>query len=160
MPDHLHQMNISYSDKEDRLLLRTSTRRGHEYRIWLTRRFTQLLLQALGNEIRDHGSLFAPAVQETTTQQVQEEALAKPYEEEKVNHLPLGEQGILAHGIQLHKQMDGSLFLQIHSESGFNLGLNLKWDLLHMFHNLVVQGSECAGWDIGTISEEHSTRIH
>ena len=47
MSDQLHQMNISHNGKEDRLLLRVSTGAGDECRLWLTRRYTGLLMGIL-----------------------------------------------------------------------------------------------------------------
>ena len=47
MSDQLHQMNISHNGKEDRLLLRLSTGAGDECRLWLTRRYTGLLMGIL-----------------------------------------------------------------------------------------------------------------
>ena len=36
MTDKLHQMNVTYIPKEDRLLLKISTTQKDEFRIWLT----------------------------------------------------------------------------------------------------------------------------
>lgn len=168
-------MNISYSDKEDRLLLRTSTRAGAEYRIWLTRRFTCLLLHVLGSEMQGQGAVLTVTpsrqarTQAATTPETPEQTSAtpqqagvfsRPFEEEKTSNFPLGEAGILAHSIQSKKQGNGSVFLQIHSEAGFNLGLDLSEDLLYMFHSLILQGTESADWNIPTAPTQPSTQIH
>lgn len=175
-------MNISYSDKEDRLLLRTSTRAGAEYRIWLTRRFTCLLLHVLGSEMQEQGALLtvtpsrkarsragteantgagtASAASSASSAREQAGVFSRPFEEEKTSNFPLGEAGILAHSIQSRKQGNGSVFLQIHSEAGFNLGLDLSEDLLYMFHSLILQGTESADWNIPTAPTQPSTQIH
>ena len=48
-------MNVSYAAREDRLLLRVSTSEDEEFRIWLTRRYTGLLLGVLNKEMDDRG---------------------------------------------------------------------------------------------------------
>lgn len=55
MSDKLHQINVQYSNVEDRILLRASTENDDEYLFWLTRRFTRLLLGILGREIEQRG---------------------------------------------------------------------------------------------------------
>lgn len=160
MNDHLHQMNITYSGKEDRLLLRTSTHQGDEYRIWLTRRFTRLLLQVLATEMQKHGGHLSIGSQGETAKLLREGAFDKPYEEEKASNFPLGEDGILAYGVKSHNKPDGRLFLQIHSEAGLHLGLNLSEGLLYMFHNLIVQGIENAEWNIASDPGQNPSQIH
>jgi len=51
MSNKLHQINVQYSSKEDRILLRTSTEDNDEYLIWLTRRFTKILIDIFEKEI-------------------------------------------------------------------------------------------------------------
>ena len=55
MSNKLHQINIQYSNKEDRLLLRTSTENNDEFLIWLTRRYAKLLIETLDKEIEKRG---------------------------------------------------------------------------------------------------------
>ena len=43
MTSPLHQMTMSFSAEDDRLLLRLSTRDMTEYQLWLTRRFVKVL---------------------------------------------------------------------------------------------------------------------
>ena len=50
-------MNINYIPVEDRLMLRINTLAGDEFRVWLTRKFTELLLNLLNKEIDKHGGV-------------------------------------------------------------------------------------------------------
>ena len=43
----INQLQMSYSPEEDRVLLRLNTTSAEEFRFWLTRRYCQLMVQAL-----------------------------------------------------------------------------------------------------------------
>ena len=45
---NIHQVNVSYSGEQDRLLIRINSLKGEEFRAWLTRRLTLKLLPHLG----------------------------------------------------------------------------------------------------------------
>ena len=47
MSSKLHQLTMSYSPKEDRILLRIGTAQNTEYRLWLIRRFVRSIWGAL-----------------------------------------------------------------------------------------------------------------
>ena len=44
----INQLQMSYSPEEDRVLLRLNTTSAEEFRFWLTRRYCQLMVPALG----------------------------------------------------------------------------------------------------------------
>lgn len=50
----IHQLNLSYLPVDDRLLLRVNTRQGTEFSIWLTRKFTLGLWNALQSCAQSH----------------------------------------------------------------------------------------------------------
>ncbi|MHC8441305.1 MAG: hypothetical protein ACYYK0_03820 [Candidatus Eutrophobiaceae bacterium] len=158
MSEALHQMNITYSSKEDRLLLRTSTQKGTEYRVWLTRRFSCLLLHVLDKELEKRGGVIHIGSQEETKQMLREGALKKPYESQAPDSYPLGEDGMLAYGIKSRDNSDGGVSLEIHSEAGLNLGFNLDDNLLFMFQNLITQGMQNAEWEIPRKKAEASSQ--
>ena len=83
MTTQLHQMNVSYFPVEDRLLLKISSRNDDEYRLWLTRRYAQLLLKILDGEMDKSGGKHAVASNEKTRKMYKEGAFEKAYEEEK-----------------------------------------------------------------------------
>jgi len=148
MNDPLHQININYSSNEDRLLLRITTRQGDEFRAWLTRRFTAVLMDVLGKEIDRRGGLPAVASRPETRRMFREGVLEKPFEEEASRRFPLGETGFLASRIGTRDQPGNSLSLELRPETGQGVTLNLDQSLLFMLYNLLTQGVGRADWHL------------
>ncbi len=159
MTDQLHQMNIAHDPKEDRLLLRISSDGGDEYRVWLTRRYTSLLIGLINKEIDSRGGVPSVAGSEETTTMLKNGALEKKYDHEKVKHYPLGESGVLAFRINTRNTQDGNLMLELLPEQGKGITLNLNKSLLYMLHNILTQGITQANWALQTESAV-STKVH
>lgn len=158
MITRLHQMNISYMPAEDRLLLKVSSRSGEEYRLWLTRRYTGLLVNVLQQEFDRSGGKQVIAASADTTRMYREGAFEKTYEDQCVDY-PLGEEGILAFRINLSRLKNGNLKLEMGPQQGQGLSLNLNKSMLYMFNNLLNQGIDQAGWNLPT-GERISSRVH
>ena len=158
MTDKLHQMNITYVPREDRLLLRISTQLGDEFRIWLTRRFTGLLSGVLNKYMDKSGGAPTVASSEETKKLFKEGAMEKKYEDGDKN-FPLGEAGILAFKINAGNTEDGNLQLEIAPEEGKGITVNLNDSLMYMFSNLLTQGVEQAGWNISN-QNSASMKVH
>ena len=148
MTDQLHQLNINYVPVEDRLMLRMNTKAGDEYRVWLTRKFSGLLLELLNKEIDKHGGVPTLASTPETKNLFKQGAMEKPYEEEKTSNYPLGESGFLACKINYKTSEQGVLALEILPEKGKGINLNLNKTLLFMFYNLLTQGCTQSGWNL------------
>ncbi len=146
MTDQLHQINITYFDKEDRLLMRATTKNGDEYRIWFTRRYSGLLMDILNKGINERGGMTALGSTPQTTDMIKGGALEKPFENDVKNY-PLGEKGVLGFGIKTNISEDKILSLQLIPENGQGITLNLNDSLIYMFHNLLSQGIARAGWN-------------
>lgn len=149
----LHQINMQYSNKEDRILLRTSTENNDEYLFWLTRRYTKLLIDIFDKEIEKRGGTTTIGTKKETTTLLNEGAFEKPYVEETPKNHPLGEEGVLAFGIRTGTDENGNLVLIIQSESGQGITYNLNDTLIYMFYSLLTQSISRAEWDIGKLSE-------
>ena len=149
MPDQLHQFNINYVPVEDRILLRINTLQGDEFRFWLTRRYTGILVERLAAEMEKHGGAPALAAQPATTRLFKEGAMEKPYAQEKVVNHPLGTQAILASRLKLRATDQGGLVAEILPEQGPGITLHLNKTLLFMLYNLLSQGCEQSGWRLG-----------
>lgn len=158
MTDQLHQINVSYSSVEDRLLLRISTQAAAEYRIWLTRRFTELLMGLLNKEMDQRGGMPNVAANQETTKLIKEGALEKKYEDKNSTY-PLGERGILACRINAGTREDGNLSLEVLPEKGQGITLNLNQSLIYMLHSVLSQGMTQAGWQLSS-SDTVSTQVH
>ena len=150
MADQLHQINISHDGKEDRLLLRVSTGGGDEYRLWLTRRYTSLLMGVLNKEIDNRGGVPSVAGSEETTKMLKNGALEKKYDSETAKSFPLGEAGVLAFRINTRNTDEGNLALELLPEKGKGITLNLNKSLLYMMHNILTQGITQANWGLQT----------
>ena len=150
MSDPLHQINISHDSKEDRLLLRISTGTGDEFRLWLTRRFTSLLMGILNKEMDIRGGAPGVAGSEETRKMLKSGALEKKYDAEQVKNFPLGEDGVLAFRINTRNTDEGNLGLELLPEKGKGITLNLNKSLLYMVHNILTQGITQANWRLQT----------
>lgn len=158
MTDPLHQINVSYVAKEDRLLLRVSTRGGDEYRVWLTRRFTGLLLGVLRKQMEKYGGAPTLASSGETRRLFHQGVMNQSYDAGS-GHFPLGEQGILATRIKAGQASDDRLALRILPEDDQGVTLNLDKTLLYLFYNLVTQGIDRAQWTLPS-AEDRSTQVH
>ncbi len=157
----LHQINVQYSNKEDRILLRTSTENNDEYLIWLTRRYTKLLIDIFDKEIEKRGGTTTLSSQKETKKLFNEGAFEKPYVEETTKKHPLGENGVLAFGIKTGTDEQGNFTLIIQSESGQGITYNLNDTLIYMFYSLLMQSVERAEWKLGKLAQKPSnTQLH
>lgn len=159
MTSRLHQINVSHNTLEDRLLLRISTNTGEEFRMWLTRRYTSLLIGVLNKEIDERGGAPSVAGSEETTKMLKNGALEKKYEQEKIDNYPLGEEGVLAFRINARNTDKQVLILELLPQEGKGITLNLTKPLLFMFHNVLSQGIARASWALQT-EQAVSSKIH
>jgi hypothetical protein len=157
----LHQINMQYSNTEDRILLRTSTENNDEYLIWLTRRYTKLLVDVFDKEIEQRGGTTTLGSKKETTKLFKEGAFEKPYVEETPKNHPLGENGVLAFGIKTGTDEQGNFTLIIQSESGKGITYNLNDTLIYMFYSLLMQSIERAEWNLGKLNESSpNSQLH
>jgi hypothetical protein len=154
MTDPLHQINVSYAPKEDRLLLRVSTRAGDEYRIWLTRRFTRLLLGLLRKQMEKYGGAPTLAASGEARRMFHQGAMNQSYDAASSGNYPLGQAGILAVRMQAAAAADGRLGLQVLPEAGQGVTLNLDKTLLYLFYNLLTQGIDQAQWNLFSADDQ------
>lgn len=158
MNDPLHQINIAYVGKEDRLLLRVSTRKGDEYRAWLTRKFTALLLKVLRQQMDQFGGAPSLAASQETKRMFKQGALSQRFDTERSMEFPLGEEGILAVRVNATTTRKGNLSLQILPERGQQgITLNLSRTLLYLLYNVLTQGIDQADWQL---QQDVSRKVH
>lgn len=160
MPPQLRQLNVSYIDTEDRLLLKMSTSEDEEYRVWCTRRFTRLLMDRLEETFQTEmpGPLAVPepARREVARMQHQqsitEEFFRQPYEAEPAGY-PLGEDGLLVTTLKYSKKPDKIVHLFLGDNKGVGITLNLNEHLKHQLYELFTRATEKAGWYAGRAPE-------
>lgn len=168
---HIHQLNVSHVERQDRLLLRLNTQTAEEFRFWLTRRMTLRLLpaleQSLGRLESTQSQVMAPdpASQQILTE-LKRDAFVKQADfktpfVEQASQLPLGDEPMLVTDVQL--QMQESLMLLTLQDKGSEPGagqscqLKLQTSLVHGLIHLIQQAVARAQWHSGSIASTVST---
>jgi hypothetical protein len=152
MSQQLHQLNITYNGAEDRLLLRARASTGAEYRVWLTRRYSGLLLKVLVDLLDQSGGVHDAASHPETVRQFREGALEKNYgtpaeSAEMAPALPLGE-GILAFRLNYETLKGGNWNLQLLPARGEGLNLALDRTLVYLFLTVLEQALAKTEWHV------------
>ncbi len=150
-PAPIAQVNVSYQREEDRLLLKIRSTDNAEYRLWLTRRYTQLLLGAIEKLLAGEPEPGQTAEKYRATRAFEHERITAsadlntPYEE-NAESFPLGAEGVLGYRISIRPGTPASLQLQPRSGAGVSLpGLP---QLLHNLYHLLRQAAESADWKL------------
>ncbi|MBN4075527.1 MAG: hypothetical protein COA71_06605 [SAR86 cluster bacterium] len=159
MSDNLQQLNITYIPKEDRLLFRVRAGSNTEFRIWFTRRYTNLLMKLLTENMQKFGGAETIAVSNETQKSIQQGALEKKYQEPQAPDYPFGENGFIAYQLKIASDKDNNLHLQLLPEKGKGMNLKLDKKILFMLHNLLFQGINRANWKL-SYDDYLPTEIH
>lgn len=167
MSNILQQINLSYSNKEDRLLLKTTTVDGDEYKIWLTRRFTKILFDILKKSV----GYYTPSItnlnqsivnktnQQSINQDVNGDIFNQSLQEDNIKQLDGYE--ILAHKIKCGNDDKNNTVLEFQSEDGKGITYSLNESLLSVFYSLIIKSTKLADWDIISSEENiESVSIH
>lgn len=157
---HIHQLNVSHNDRQDRLLLRVNTQSAEEFRFWLTRRLTLRLMPVLQQTVgRMESSTPQMVAPDPASQQIltdlkrdafMQKADFKTAYVEQVQQRPLGEEPMLVTDVQL--QLQGTAVLLTLQDKGAVAGqtqscqLNLQASLVHGLIHLIGQAMDKAGW--------------
>jgi len=144
----LQQINLSYSAEQDRLLLKAREDDDTEYRVWLTRRFTVLLLKVLRERMTMLGGQGQLASNPATVAQLKGGAFDNPYREQPASALPLGADGILAYRLNYSFAADNLTKLQFLPREGEGLYLTLGKQMLYLLYNLLEQNLPQTGWGL------------
>lgn len=122
---NIHQLSVTYSSEEDRILARINTTAGEEMRLWLTRRLMAGLWPLLSKLMTGHllrleaaGSSLDAASEELRTmladfrkqEFLQHADFETPYKEEQAS-LPLGEEPLLVTDVDAAPLPNGRLRL-------------------------------------------------
>ena len=154
MNSALHQLTMSYSPEEDRILFRLATKDSKEYKMWLTRRFITVLWGALRQTFEKNEELAQfvdKDVQDAVLAMKHQEALQgtdfeTPPVEDAVdatsNTGPL-----LVTGGKVHpgENVTGITF---HTSNGSDIRFNLNEQLMHAFCHLIVTTTMKADWKL------------
>lgn len=165
MTSALHQLTMSYVPEQDRILFRLSTKDKKEYRLFLTRRFIQVLWGALKQSFEKDQELAKyvdKGVQDAVLGMKHQEALQStdfdtPAVSDAVdttsNSGPL-----LVVGGKIHpgEKITGVSFKTI---DGSDIRFNLNEQLMHAFCHLIVTTSLKADWKLNLSLGEGSNVV-
>ena len=127
----IQQLQMSYSAEEDRVLLRINTTDQEEFRFWLTRRYCQLIIQALNahrSADPDVSAQATPVAKQAVEEFKQEAANAQGNFDQafqEASTFPLGEVPALAQRLKYNID-SGLLALTIEPKAGS--GITIKLD--------------------------------
>jgi hypothetical protein len=160
---NIHQVNVSYSGEQDRLLIRINSLNGEEFRAWLTRRLTLKLLPHLGKTAQAQieqqfqppaAGAPLPAQKEQMLKNFKKEAAVydgdfqTPYKE-KPAALPLGEEPLLVTELSFTPLADAKLQVTLLERlPGKQRDLQLVMDsaLTQGLLRLLNQSLKASGW--------------
>ncbi len=163
----LHQMQITFVPEEDRLLFRVSVAGAPraEFRLWLTRRYVQLVWRAILELLRKVDappgggggapSSMAMAIEHQAA--VSQADFTSSYEESEV--FPLGEEPLLAVKVGIKSGPGPVPVLCLHTVAGQGVEFGVRRDVLHSFCRLLSEGSGKAGWGLNLDFSEASDLI-
>jgi hypothetical protein len=159
----LHQLQVSYQQEEDRLLLRVSFTGGdqplHEVRAWITRRLLRNLWPGLGRALETQVTLNKPQAahakaeivsmehQAAITDSTDRGEFSAPFKAE-AQAFPIGEAPILITAVHFNLAANKPLKINFTPAKGHGFEIGLPTDVLHSFCNLLREAVKVSQWDI------------
>ena len=154
MVDGISQMQALYNPEEDRILFRVNSVDKKEFRFWVTRRFTILILKVLKDHMDsdpDISTQETPDARQAVKKFKQEKAIQEANFEqkfnEKSNELPLGEDVLLAFKLT-YKVQGESLHLGVQPKSGQGINMVLNRQINSSLVQLLMTAARKAGWKL------------
>jgi hypothetical protein len=151
------QFNVEYVPLEDRLRLRI--RMGEaEFLLWLTRRYTGLLLGVLEKvgdapQTTDGTERTRQAVNAFQRDAALDGADFKTAYRETATEHPLGEEPILAARISYATAENGSVKLTLGPEAGQSITINMGRDMAFILIRMLQQAALKAQWALGAAGD-------
>jgi hypothetical protein len=159
MGSSLQQMNLTYSPEEDRLLLRVRDGELSEFRVWFTRRYTELLCNMLMEEMNAAGGMQELASSDETRQSFKNGAFSQEYDEAPGRQFPLGKSGMMGYRINISHGAQGVTNLQLLPQEGQGITLTLGRSMLYLLYNLIEQALAQANWNLA-LHEARKQTVH
>ena len=143
----MHQISLSYSSEEDRLLLIISTQEREEYRIWLSRRYTGMLLGVIRKIIDNFAGSSNHTVGEDVQNIFRDGAFDQPMDQTP-DSLAFGEDGILAYGLKTEQIDDSEYGVELFYKEQKKISFGFDRANMVMFHNLLQQSLLKTVWNM------------
>lgn len=154
MPSHLYQLEISYHQQQDRLILKMFTHDLAEYRFWLTRYFVKglwgVLNKLLETESKD-AAVHAKEKQEVAEKYSTEQKIRQPAASKystKLSKTPLGEVPLLLVGVSADISGTGALLLNLQLENGQTVEISANSKTILSLQKLLVEITHKADWKL------------
>ena len=159
MPGSINQMQMLYKPEEDRIFFRVNSTDQKEFRFWVTRRFTKLLLKVLGSHLVSDPDISLQGTQEAKQAVMdfkKEKAMSnanfeQPFRETEVEY-PLGEETQLAFKITSNKVGD-NLQLGIHPKDAQGINMVINRDINTTMRQLLLAAAHQAEWNLGGVTQ-------
>ncbi|MDC9715397.1 MAG: hypothetical protein PSN36_06250 [Gammaproteobacteria bacterium] len=170
---NIHQMQLSYSNQEDRLILSINSKDNEEMRLFLTRRivtsFWEILNKTIAHSLTSHPTPNDMVESESKElgqkQQMQQQMQQQIHHQDIIDKsdydtpfssgdkFPVGEAPILVEKITINAYEDSNTALIFESNKGQNINLNLNPQLLHNLSDLLIRIIPSTNWNMGLIGE-------
>ena len=155
MTNALHQITMSFSPEEDRMLLRISTTEESEYHLWLTRRFIKVLWGALIQTMERDTQLqktLLPEVKDAIMGMRHQEAVAdsnfdQPHQDGN-RTLTSNTGPLLVTKGTVTPMKNGTTKLVFNTTDGTGINFSLNEKLLHALCHLIISSSQNADWGL------------
>jgi hypothetical protein len=165
MPGAINQIQVLYNAEEDRILLRVNSTENQEFRFWLTRRFSILMLRVLADHAESDPDISLqadPQARKTIKEFKREQAISnadfnKPFRENTAE-FPLGKDAQLAFRLTCNK-VGENLRLGIHPKKGEGINMvidrSINTSLTQLLQKAVLQ----AEWNLASSGVEAEQTI-
>lgn len=152
----ISQMQMLFVPEEDRVLFRVNSADGKQFRLWLTRRYIQLMLQALKLHSESDPDVSAQAspdakqaVQSFKQEQAMQSANFQQAFREEAEQLPLGDTAVLAY--RLNYRVEGELLhLGIEPKQGQGVNLAINRDINASITRLIYAAAQQGDWQLSS----------
>lgn len=147
----INQLQMSYSPEEDRILLRLNTTSAEEFRFWLTRRYCQLMVQALNAhraadpDVSNQVSPLARKAVESFKREAADSGGNFKDGFKASGTFPLGEIPVLAHKLS-YRVFETKLELNISPGSGQGVKIALDTPLNFNVTKLLKSAAQAGNW--------------
>jgi hypothetical protein len=156
MANQLHQMTVTFDSVEDRILFRTNTTGGEEYRMWLTRRYVQLLFKVLNKQM---GKAEKAEIKKLKSQPKDEQAPKKsPH---KIDHdkpfqeygaeFPLPQEGILVSKVTVTEHDNATVTFGLAPKQGQGVNIRMNQQIMDQMYDLLIKAVAKAEWNLSAV---------
>lgn len=152
MTGGISQIQMLYNPEEDRILFRVNSTDNQEFRFWLTRRFSILILKVLREhldsdpDISTQGTPEArQAVKEFKQEQAMSSANFKEQFHDQDNELPLGADAKVAFKLTYNRKAD-NLHLGIEPKDGQGINMVINRDINLSVTRLLLDAAKKGDW--------------